>query len=127
MNKIIIYTLILRYVIIYMPFLFYRELGYEYNEAPYQMYDIFQYVGQCAFIAIAIFSLSFFTKVKQLKQFIYYRAICELFETVKLLFVMLAIENSIIHNSEQWEWQLSIFVNISVAGYFFYKWKKNKK
>lgn len=124
MNKVIIYILILRYVAVYIPLIFFNDLGYERNENPYDAYAICHYVGMAAFIGIAILGLSFFTKIKYLKQFIYYVFICELFETVKLLFIMLAIENTIIHNSKLWEWQLGIFINILVAGYCYYKWRK---
>lgn len=124
MNKIIIFLLIFRFIVVYLPLLFFNEWGYEENKAPYDLYNIFQYVGVYLFITISIFSLSFFTNIKQLKSFIYYRAICESFEVIKLLFFMLAIENTIIHVSKLWEWQLGIFINIAVAGYYFYKWKK---
>lgn len=125
MNRIILCILILRYVVVYLPLLFFNSYGYDINETPYGLYDISQYVGQSLFIGFSIFSLSFFTQTKQLKQFIYYRAICELFEAIKLLFFMLAIENSIIHTSLLWEWQLGIVINISFATYCFWKWKKS--
>lgn len=124
MNRIVLYILILRYVVVYLPLLFFNGYGYDINETPYELYDIFQYVGESIFIGASIFSLSFFTDIKQLKQFIYYRAICELFEAIKLLFFMLAIENSIIHTSLLWEWQLGIVINILFATYCFWKWRK---
>lgn len=126
MNRIVIYILILRYVVVYVPLFFFNGSGYERNEIPYDAYTICHYVGRAIFIGLIILSLSFFTKIKQLKTFIYYRAVCELFETVKLLFIMLAIENTIIHNSELWEWKLGIFINIAAAIYCFCKWKKYK-
>lgn len=124
MNRIVICLLIFRFVIVYLPLLFINEWGYEINKVPYDNYTIFHYVGRAVFIGVIIFSLSFFTDIKQLKTFIYYRTICEVFEVIKLLFFMLAIENSIIHISKLWEWQLGIFINLTVAGYYFYKWRK---
>lgn len=124
MSRIVVCILILRFVVVYLPLLFFNEWGYEANEIPYDLYNLFQYIGTYIFIAISIFCLSYFTDIKQLKSFIYYRTICEVFEVVKLLFFMLAIENSIIHVSKLWEWQLGIFINLTVAGYYLYKWKR---
>lgn len=124
-NKIIIYLLFFRYFVVYLPLFFYNKSGYEWNKVPYDNYTIFYYTGILFFITVSVFCLSFFTQIKELKTFIYYRAICEAFEVLKLLFFMLAIENIIIHSSKTWEWQLGIIVNIFVAGYCFWKWKKS--
>lgn len=123
-NIIIILILLIRYITIYLPIIFLNEWIYEENIVKFNNYEVIYFVSRAIFIGIAIYGLSFFTKIKQLKQFIYYVSICELFETIKLLFLMLAIENTIIHNSKLWEWQLGIFINIFVASYCIYKWKK---
>lgn len=123
-NTVIIALLLIRYISVYLPTIFLNEWIDEKNIERFNDYSIAYFISRGVFIGFAILSLSFFTKTKYLKQFIYYVFICELFETLKLLFIMLAIENTIIHNSKLWEWQLGIFINIAVAIYCFYKWKK---
>lgn len=124
-NKLIVCLLLLRYLVIYLPLL-YWDNGFEENTEPYDTYTIIQYVGRAVFIGVLVYCLSFFTNIKELKRFIYYRAACELFETIRLIFIMCAMENDFIHGSKDWEWQLGIFVNLSVMGYFIYKWKKTQ-
>lgn len=124
-NRFILCLLALRYLVIYLPLIYWGD-GFETNTEPYDIYITMHYVGRAIFIGASIFCLSFFTSIKELRQFIYYRAICEFFEAMKLLFVMCAIENFVIHESKTWEWKLSIFVNIAAAAYLFIKWKKNQ-
>lgn len=123
-NIVIIVILLIRYISVYLPVIFLNEWIDEINTERFDNYSIAYFISRGVFIGCTILSLSFFTKTKYLKQFIYYMSFCELFEILRMLFVMLAIENTIIHNTKLWEWQLGIFINIAVAGYCYYKWRK---
>lgn len=123
-NIVIILILLIRYMTIYFPTIFLGDWIDAENTERFDNYSIAYFISRGMFIGCAIFGLSFLTTIKYLKQFIYYMSFCELFEILRMLFVMLAIENTIIHNSKLWEWQLGIFINIAVAIYCFWKWKK---
>lgn len=123
-NVVIVLILLTRYCSVYFPIIFLDNWVGAENTERFDNYSIAYFISRGVFIGCAIFGLSFLTRIKHLKQFIYYMSCCEFFEILRMLFIMLAIENIIIHNSKLWEYQLSILINIAVAGYFFYQWRK---
>ena len=123
-NVVIVLILLIRYCSVYFPIIFLDNWIVAENTERFDNYSIVYFISRGVFIGCAIFALSFFTTIKYLKRFIYYMSCCEFFEILRMLFVMLAIENIVIHNSKLWEYQLSILINIAVAGYFFYQWRK---
>lgn len=125
-NKVIILLLIFRYIVIYLPVLFF-DSDYVINTEPYDLYTLVHYICECLFIAVFVFGLSFFTKIKELKKFIYVMAFIEFWETIKMYCFMTCTENIIFHNTKDWEMYLGIGLNIITIAYFTIKYKRNEK
>lgn len=126
-NKLAIYLLGLRYLIIYFP-LFWWGNGFEENTEKYDNYTIAQYTGRAFFLAVSVFCISFLTDNKQLKGLIKFRFYCcESYEVIKLIFVMFGIENYFFHTTYTWEWILGIGINLTSILYFAIKYKRNEK